>query len=288
MAIINGSPAFAYSSSSDNIRYIRASNAQGTSWGTDLEANSDSPLLQSIKLIEISGRPAIIWGVVSSGGIKYLRADDSTGSSWTGTVHTIESGVSVSRTDIAIISGRPAIIYETSGSIKYIRADDSTGSAWGSPATIVSGSSPYLTTVSGRPAFAYISSGVKYLRSDDSTGSSWTGSTQTITSDNGQNPNLAIVAGNPAIVYKNSDMNTLEYARSLDVNGSSWGTIEVVDEIGSGTSFQTVNVQNNIPEIAYQKNVSGTFSTYYAKRSQFELFSSSSSSEDYSESSSSS
>jgi hypothetical protein len=224
LAVVDGRPAIAYyaGDSNQDLKYVRADDATGSSWGTPVTADSTGDVGQYAALAVIAGRPAIAYFDASNWDLKYVRASDATGSSW-GSPLTLDSAGNVGLdTSLALVDGRPAIAYykfSPDNDLKYVRASDATGSSWGTPVTVDStgdvGQYASLAVLYGRPAIAYYDASnddLKYVRATDATGSSW-GAPLTVDShgDVGYHPSLAVVDGRPGIAYYDNSNDDLRY-----------------------------------------------------------------------------
>lgn len=157
LAVVNGNPAISYRYVRDgDLRFVRANNADGSSWGSPLTIDSvgDQGLYTSLEVV--AGNPAITYTGDATNHLKYVRATNANGSSW-------GSPVILSTTDggydsLAIIGGMPAASYY---GLYYVAANDNTGSSWGSPTMVDSGGGDHtsLALVNGHPGIAYHGSG---------------------------------------------------------------------------------------------------------------------------------
>ncbi len=263
LATVDEHPAVAYhDNTNDNLRYVRANDATGSSWGTPLTVDSDGDVGQWASLTVVENRPAIAYYDNTNHELKYVRANDATGSSW-GTPLTVDSAADVGESAcLAVVDGCPAIAYfdQTYDDLKYVRANDATGSSWGTPLTVDTsgavGWQPSLVVVDGRPAISYAASypnwHLKYVRASDTTGSSWpTPITVDSAGDVGLWDSLAVVAGRPAISYYDESNDELKYVRADDITGSSWGTPLIVDSTLPGGWPTALAVLDDRPAICY-------------------------------------
>jgi hypothetical protein len=129
IATVNGNPAISYCDATPedgDLKYVRASDANGSSWGTPVTVDSEGVTGACTSLAIINGNPAIIYlsvlGVTEQcGDLKYVRATDASGSSW-GTPVTVDSTGDVGfGGSLVVANGYPAIIYYdgTNGDLKY-------------------------------------------------------------------------------------------------------------------------------------------------------------------------
>ena len=230
LAVVNGNPAVCYQESNVfHLGYVRANDANGTTWGTAITVDStvkgDMP-----SLTLVNGNPAVSYFDSTNGRLKYVRANDVNGITW-GTPVTVDSSGSVGRfSSLTVINGNPAISYHsnTSSSVKYVRATDANGTSWGTPLTVDSASfvSTSLLTVNGNPAISYLGTSTgKYVRANDANGTAWG---TPVAVGNGLAGSMAIVNGNPAICSNADPL----YARANDANGTTWGALVTLPAVG--------------------------------------------------------
>jgi hypothetical protein len=213
LAVVDGRPAIAYYDDTPNydLKYVRASDDTGSSWGTPATVTSSGSVGQYSSLAIVDGNPAIAYYDESTYSVKYVRASDVDGSSW-GTPVTVDTAYHVGwYASLAVVDGRPAVAYHefTNHYLKYAWASDATGSSWDTSVTLDSsgheGWYASLAVVGGRPAVAYLdhtNEDLKYVRASDVAGSSWgTPVTVDSTGDVGTGASLAVVDGRPAIAY---------------------------------------------------------------------------------------
>ena len=182
LAWVNGNPAIAYLDDlNDTLKYVRATDTSGSSWGTPLTIDSSLGSGAYASLAVINGNPAVAYRNWASGSLKFVRANDASGSSW-GTPIAIESGITLQQNvSLAEINGNPAISYEdhTGHKLKFIRATDASGTTWGAPQILDSGLvyTHSLAVVDGNPAIAYgsllVHEGNRFVRATDASGSNW-------------------------------------------------------------------------------------------------------------------
>jgi hypothetical protein len=188
LMMVDGKPAIVYSHD-ESVRYIRATNADGTAWGAPVTiAQCDHFYGCSLQLA--SGHPAIAFydsdGTHRPTGLYYVRANDALGSSWPAPGMVLASQqVSVFH-EMTMIGGHPAIcFYDAVGATCYMRATNPEGSSWAAPVQVAApntyNSAPYPFTASlceyqGAPAISYYRASegkLYYLRANDAAGSSW-------------------------------------------------------------------------------------------------------------------
>lgn len=175
MIIVNGNPAIAYrNATASDLKYVRAANLDGTSWGGALNIDTISTVVEKVSIAIVSGKPAISYYVQSSANaIYYTIAADANGGSWTPSISVME--VNTEGPSLAVIDGSPAIAFTGGQNIYYIRANDTTGVSWGMPNFLGKyqvNITPdvHLQYING---FPMIASGYEFRKAANSTGSNW-------------------------------------------------------------------------------------------------------------------
>ena len=171
LAVIGGKPAIAFfNRTTHDLKYIRAEDPNGASWGPMVTAASGPDEGRYCALLEVHSAPGIAY--LASGGLAYVRGADSTGSAW-GAPVLVDSGGSLAAdmggvatelyASLAIINGKPAISYysgPTDGDLMLVRALDADGTAWAAPLTIDStdnaGSFSNLVMIGAEPGISYL------------------------------------------------------------------------------------------------------------------------------------
>jgi hypothetical protein len=158
---------------------VRATDANGGSWGSPVTVDGTGFVGWFTSLVVINGNPAISYFEINNFDLKYVRATDTNGTSW-GSPMTIDSTGSVGwYTSMAVVDGSPAISYydNTNFDLKYTRSSDPNGANWVYPAPVAidsddSNGVTSLAVVNGFPAVGYYDSvnlDLKYIRSDNPT-----------------------------------------------------------------------------------------------------------------------
>ncbi|MCB1218953.1 hypothetical protein KDL44_16360, partial [bacterium] len=252
LAVIAGNPAIAWYKFSDGkVYYRRASGPTGqtlSDWNNaEVLISGNGSVDQKVKLLEVSGNPAVLWSDGSN--VMYVRATGGSGTGdfagdWTDAPFNIVTGSFVQAyPGFAMIDGNPAIVYRNfaTDEVTYLRATTATGASaidWPVAGVAVDGSNhgtgrANLLQVNGAPAVSFFDadgdSAIRYTRATTSTGTDvadWP--TAVVISEGFGNGNtfhdIAIVGGRPAIVYEDFQSNAAtSYCRANDANGSSWG-----------------------------------------------------------------
>ncbi len=270
LAVVNGNPAISYYDSvNSDLKYVRASDASGGSWGAPVTVDSTGDVGWHTSLAVVNGNPAISYHDVGNDYLKYVRATDASGADWSSPV-TVDGGCQQcgagsvrSYTSLLVVNGNPAISYFDGTyynyDLKYVRASDASGSAWGTPVTVdranALGSFASLVVVNGNPAISHVSCyDLKYVRAFNASGSAW-GDPVTVDSDGhaGEYSSLAVVNGRPAISYFDEANRDLKYVRATDASGAAWSSPVTIDSAGSVGFNSSLVVVNGNPAISYFK-----------------------------------
>ncbi|MCB1219086.1 MAG: hypothetical protein H7A35_06440 [Planctomycetales bacterium] len=223
LRIVNGNPAVSYRTFTNNdLRYVRALDATGDSWGTPLEVDTTDDVGRFSSLLVVDGNPAISYQDYTNANLMYVRAQDADGVSW-GTPQVLDTDLAGSYTSLLVVDGYPAISFVGSAGarLKYIRALDVTGSSWGAAITIDAtsgtGEGNSIAILDGFPAVSYLSYtdyDLKLVRALDASGSSW-GTPEDVDTDGsvGRYSDLLVINGKPAISYQHSGDTDLKYAK---------------------------------------------------------------------------
>ena len=261
LAIVNGRPAISYfDETNKNLKYVRALDANGSSWGAPETLDTDYAGQYS-SLVVVNGFPAICY-YRSSGqrALKYIRAMDSDGTSW-GSSQVIASSNEGNYCSMAIVNGNPAISYIglSNNSMNFARAADENGDSWNTSVRIdpiEDCSNPSnLLVVNGNPAVCYRASSPQkfiYSRASNADGTAWNTLTLTSNASDGLYTSLAIVNGNPAIAFiRNGSPRKFYYRRAMDADGSSWNPVKIFETIGDYGGYVSLAVINGVPAISY-------------------------------------
>jgi hypothetical protein len=264
MTIVNGHPAIATVDVGHNmIRYVRANDPQGTSWGTPVFVNTPAVDGTHLSLCVVNGRPAIAYQRVFGLDLMYVRANDADGNTWGTPIVVDEAGDVGKAASLCVVNGAPAISYSDGGSqrLRYVRANDADGTSWGTPVNpeLIVGLiySTTLVVVNGNPAIGFGRNGnTRYMRATDANGSTWNSGTTIVTGlSNGTFTSLAMVAGVPCMAYYKSENDRVAFRRATDANGDNWGaevTVHYVNGQVIGSYARIMEVEG-FPAVAYQQ-----------------------------------
>jgi hypothetical protein len=261
LAVVGGNPAISYNDNSNSLCYKRASNADGTSWGSVITIATGSGGLgygQRSSMAVVNGNPAIVFDNPNDDQLMFVRASSATGTGTWSAPQVVRTGGK--NGSLAIVQGRPAIAYRVNNGtvLCYTRAVDASGTSWGPDITLDSNIDPNsplsLAIVDGRPAIAYHSTneGLRFIRASDSTGDSgfpWS-TPISIGQMGGLGVSLTTIDGNPAISYGGAT--GLNFVRSSSPDGAS-GTWEnlVTAAPDSTILWVTLRELNGRPVICY-------------------------------------
>lgn len=258
-AIINGNPAVCYFDYlNEDLKYVRALDATGTSWGTPKTLAGVGILAgRRSSLRAVGGNPAVSYYDSSNTALKYMRSSDSNGATWPSSITVDNTGPVGEYSSLAVVNGNPAIAYYDGGNynLKYVRANDPAGTTWGTPLILDSagtvGEYPSLVVVNGNPAISYRDSTnrcAKYIRAIDASGTIWAPPVTVSAGAFGSCTSLAVVNGLPAIVCIRDPNISLSFVRALDPSGATWGSPV---QLEAGSSEPSLVVINGNPAISY-------------------------------------
>lgn len=196
--IVQGRPAIAFNApgTSDTVDlwYMRASNANGTSWGAPVDVDAEDFAGYDAKLRPVNGQPAICYKRTTTGpstsAICYCRALDSTGANWGTPVELATSpDTTLAYPSMALQEGRPVVSYvkrnigPTESTLNFLRALDDDGSVWPAAQIVDTGADGndfnFSNIVSDGPRsyivtkFANSGAEMRFYAALDSDGTSW-------------------------------------------------------------------------------------------------------------------
>ena len=104
------------------MKFIRATNASGTSWGTPQTLDSAGIVGLDTSLAIFNGNPAISYSDATNEDLKFIRANNADGTSWGSPQIMDSAGIIGGYTSLAIVNGNPAISYfdASNRDLKYI------------------------------------------------------------------------------------------------------------------------------------------------------------------------
>ena len=130
MALVDGNPAISFYDNVDHdLRYVRANDIFGTSWGTALTLDSAGDTGQYTSLKVVDGFPAIAYYDFTAKDLRYIRALDAADSAWGAPVTVDGAGITGEYCSLDVVSGNPAIsyYYYDGPALRYVRAADTAG-----------------------------------------------------------------------------------------------------------------------------------------------------------------
>ncbi|MBL7945727.1 MAG: T9SS type A sorting domain-containing protein [Flavobacteriales bacterium] len=274
MVIVNGTPAIATLDETHRmIRFVRAADAAGTTWGVPVMVNAPALDGSHLTLAVVNGRPAIAYQSFPGNDLMYVRALDANGDTWAAPV-VVEEGSDVGKAaSLAVVNGQPAIAYYNASTnrLTYCRALDADGESWGTPVNpeLLVGFviRTELKVVNGNPAIAVGRGGTtRYIRAADANGTAWnTGFTIATGVNNGVYPSLAVVGGVPCMAYYRADDDRVSFRRANDANGDSWAADVTVHDVNGqdfGAYARIFEVEGS-PAVAYHNVTNGDL--YYVR-----------------------
>lgn len=261
LTIVNGNPAISLGeqSSPQNLKYVRANDALGTTWGNQVVFNTPRTSGFRLSMAVVKGQPAVASSTsLSPNKLVYNRAIDSLGQSWNQSIELVNVQNTGCYTSMKVINGKPAIAFTgaSPNRIRYIYANDSVGLVWGNPVNVDSTNSSStckLIDLNGIPAIAYwdnLNSTIRFTHATNQNGTSWAPATMpfptsTILFD------IDVVQGRPAVVFVDNTYR-LQYCYGLDSLGTSWSApIQISYVIGYDTR-PSLEVIHGFPAAAFR------------------------------------
>lgn len=236
LVVINGNPAVAYYDvSNGDLKYNRATDANGAAWGTPqiLDATGTTGQFTSMEIV--NGNPAISYYDGTNTDLRYIRATNANGTAWAAPVTVTGAGTNTGQyTSMKVVNGNPAISFynSTDQDLVYVRATDANGTAWAAIQNLAATGNVGLYTsmaiVNGNPAISFQDGGnsdLKFIRATDASGTTWAPvETPEATGTRGAYSNLMVADGNPAIAYYDGSNTAARFIRSYDNIGDHWFT----------------------------------------------------------------
>lgn len=270
MILADGHPAICYyQAGAANLVFVRATDPNGTAWGTPVVIDSSGNVGIWNSMAIINGHPAISYRSVGAGGtsgeLRFVRATDPQGTAWPMPI-IVDGGPPTFGntgvyTSMAEVNGAPAISYHdgTTSSFRYVRANDADGISWGVPVTVDADSistSSSLKMVNGRPAVAYSvnadGGALRFARASDADGGTWGAPTAVNTGGSlGRWPSLEVINGQPAISYRDGQADDLNFVRATDADGTTWDTPVSVDGVDNVGEYSSLAIVGGHPAISY-------------------------------------
>jgi len=261
LAVIGGQPAISYCDSGNgDLKYVRAGDANGDTWGVPLVVVSEGQVGYYTSLAEIGGMPAICHSAFDEGYLKYAIAYDQDGETWF-EPPTVALSAGAEYINLVSLAGNPAVAYYNwfAGDLVFVSAQNSSGSSWNAPVSLdtsgIVGKYASLAVVNGFPAVAYSSypdGDLKYVRAADEGGTTWnTPLVVDYRRDIGWWASLAEVNGRPAISSCDRVTGSLLFVRAEDADGGAWGAMVTVDAAGTVGAYSSLAIVGGKPAIAY-------------------------------------
>ena len=139
---VQGCPAVSYldhknTSTNGVVRYIRATDAQGTAWGAPVLLGECGEGGGHVSMALIEGKPAVAYGDAITRQFVFCTATDANGDAWGAPLKIADdTGVWLGFTALAVVDGNPAVAFaDTGGHVHYSPRARRRGASW--PATDV-------------------------------------------------------------------------------------------------------------------------------------------------------
>lgn len=118
LAVIGGNPAICFwDVNAHDLRFIRATDAQGSAWGDEQLLAPTAQLGMSCRLLEAGGRSFIVYYIDETPELAAIQAVDSAATSWK--PKQVIDGIAIGSLAAAEINGRPAAAYNHTGAVYY-------------------------------------------------------------------------------------------------------------------------------------------------------------------------
>ncbi len=237
LVVVNGNPAISYYDvSGANLKYVRANDVFGSTWGTTVTIDTSGTTGQFTSMAILSGFPAISYYNATDGDLKFVRATDINGTTWGTPVKVITTGDIGQYTSLVTIpsgsSSIPIIAFYAvnSGDVKtQSTLSEDASQQWSAgtnfDTTGDTGKFLSLANIGGTAGISYYDAtngDLKFAISTTVELAAWTISTVDSTGDVGQYTSLALVNGFPAISYYDVTNGTLKFVRANNSTGTLW------------------------------------------------------------------
>jgi outer membrane protein assembly factor BamB len=260
LACISNKPAISYIDySNSELKYIRANDEHGASWGSSVTVDTYTAMsrIKDTRLKTVNGFPAILYGLDYD--VKYTRALDVFGSgNWGSPVLVSDhSGINA---DLIIANAYPAAAYIGNPGLYFKRASDNLGGSWPVTEMELEGgahfecSAEILNNSGNAPAIVYPGASnneVMYIYSQNSSGSSWNSPKIIVNESNCAGMHLKVANGHPAVVYSHNS--SLFYIRASDSSGIDWSSNPVNLTSGNTSTSMDFDIINGVPAVTYCK-----------------------------------
>jgi PKD repeat protein len=260
LAVVDGNPALAWSDSGAGmLRYIRATNAEGTAWGPRVTVYG--MVMQpgdAVSLAVVAGRPAIALRSQDWGQVLYFRALDAAGSFWDLPVAVVDNPAAGGDLQLLVADGNPALAFvdassEQNGNAIFLRATDAEGGSWDTAGAVQLDDATMdvdalsAATIDGQPAVAYYDGAadtVYYLQSTSAGGNWWTPIAVRQNAQSTDSLRLAEIDGRPGVAFPvfgfSGDQGNYDLSAAIgsDAFGASWNFPLAVEsgELSTGSS----------------------------------------------------
>ena len=267
---ISGNPAAVFHSNfPPRLKYARALNALGSSWGAPVVIDPNSDAAGEVSLQTVNGNPAISYSdSIGQYHLHYVRASDPAGLVW-GTPITVVNGAPYDGgllNSLAVVNGRPAIAYEyyAGDDLYYVRANNANGTSWSSPVAVDTSTTAVvdlsMVVVAGQPAIATCTGGtILYTRALNPDGTAWGAPTLLQALDvNCSSVVLQLVNNRPAVVFNEGD--SVLYKQAADATGASWQAAQMIAYDGHNPDLM---MMDDAPAVSY--NAASSNDVYFVK-----------------------
>jgi len=173
--IVSGNPALLTANFGNTAYFLRANDANGSSWGAPAVVFTAPGNLVSISLAIVSGRPA--FAAIANNTVYYARANDANGSSWPAPATVVSPNITNNLPNGSVTlldTGRPFIGYmiqaglgSPNSQLLFTQGTDAIGTSWDPPQSVTGPSPnsflPSFNLMGGLPVVSYAQSGKLYF-----------------------------------------------------------------------------------------------------------------------------
>lgn len=270
LRIVWNRPAISYAGDefSGLLRYVRANDDEGLSWGAPVEIGVFGWTRHTSMCLFVS-EPGICYYYDDSPGVlKFVLAEEPHGDSWRAPVIVAEGPGSLQDVGLyasmARVDGYPSVAYYSAADplgLYFVQCDDFYGVAWGDPVLLDPHQVAYTTLMQDPDdtvLVSYYAASEGQLRVIGKSESNPTWNPPQIIDaegDVGQYASGALIGPMIAISYYDATNGDLKYTR-YDLQHSEWPklTLDSAGDVGQHTSLADIN---GVPAIAYYDVTNG-------------------------------
>lgn len=272
LIIINGNPAISYYDSDHmDLMFIRAADAQGTSWHPAVAVYTNGATGKYPSMQVVNSYPAISFKDETLNALLYIRSTNINGGSGWLAPSAVYTNLDPITSSLTTIDGHPALAFNTfgAGGLFYARSDDPAGTTWSNVVELLTnenaGASVDFQSINGYPMLAFIDSDIiSYthlycMRNTNTAGAGeWEAPVLLATNlDISCYFSMASIKGRPTIVYHDID-DTLCYLRANDGGGATWPSATTLSQAVDNWAMLSLQSVMGEPAVIFQNADSET------------------------------